>query len=360
MNILDMKLRDVHELIPFRNLFKLVFGFAVSIQVIIILVNHLTGFFELNSISHFISRLIFGSILSLIATFAVVYPDLFVIKLLNEKVGWHKKVFVRVILQFFWTVAIGGIIAVVVTYISHVLNPYRDGFLINMSYNLMIFAVCNVILMIILEGWIFFIEGVKSSQRSRELESQVMELRFEMLKKQIDSHFLFNSLNVLSGLIEKDPIKAQDFIDEFSRLYRYVLESIDKRVVSVRDEINFARSYLYLQKMRYGKGLEYKVGLSSELMDGYLPPLSLQVVLENVCKHNTVSLEEPLMIGIFGKNGELVIQNNLQPKISHSRGTRTGQSNLKKRYQLLCDMEPTFKVGTVNYTATLPIIFEEK
>jgi|AntRauTorcE11897_2_1112592.scaffolds.fasta_scaffold00049_26 hypothetical protein len=360
MNILDMKLRDVHELIPFRNLFKLAFGFAVSLQIIIILVNHLTGFFELNSVAHFISRVTFGSILSLFATFAVVYPDLFVIKYLNEKIGWQKNVFLRVIFQFILTVLIGGVIAAVVTYVSHFLNPYRDGLFINMSYNLMIFAVCNVILVIILEGWIFFIEGAKSNKRSRELEGRVTELQFEMLKKQIDSHFLFNSLNVLSGLIEKDPETAQDFIDEFSRLYRYVLESIDKRVVSVRDEINFARSYLYLQQMRYGKGLGFKVDLASDLLNGYLPPLSLQVVLENVCKHNSVSVEEPLMIEISGNNEELIVQNNLQPKVSHSRGTSTGQSNLQKRYQLLGDIKPTFNIGTSYYTAKLPIIFEER
>ncbi|MFP8490047.1 hypothetical protein ACKGJO_13240 [Gracilimonas sp. Q87] len=118
-----MKLRDLHDLIPFRNLFKLVFGFAISLQVIIILVNHLTGFYELNGIYQFISRVIFGSTLGLLATFAVVYPDLIVIKLLNEKIGWNEKVFVRVIIQFFLTVLIGGIIAACVTYFSHVLNP---------------------------------------------------------------------------------------------------------------------------------------------------------------------------------------------------------------------------------------------
>lgn len=360
MKMIDMRLQHLHDLIPFRNLFKLVFGFAVSLQIIIILVNHLTGFYELNSVSQFISRVLLGSALSFIATFAVVYPDLFVIKFLNEKIGWHQRIFVRLLIQFFLTVLIGGIAAVGITYFSHVLNPYKEGLLINMSYNLMIFAVCNVILVIILEGWIFFIEGAKSSKRSRELEGQVTELRFEMLKKQIDSHFLFNSLNVLSGLIEKDAELAQDFIDEFSRLYRYVLESIDKRVVTVEDEINFARSYLYLQRMRYGEGLEFKVDLPSELLNGYLPPLSLQVVLENACKHNTVSINDPLVISITGNEGRLIVQNNIQPKISHSRGTRTGQSNLLKRYQMIGDMEPTFNVGTDNYTATLPIIFEEQ
>ncbi|MFP8490048.1 sensor histidine kinase [Gracilimonas sp. Q87] len=229
-----------------------------------------------------------------------------------------------------------------------------------MSYNLMIFAVCNVILVIILEGWIFFIEGAESRKRSNELEGQVTELRFEMLKKQIDSHFLFNSLNVLSGLIEKDPEMAQEFIDEFSKLYRYVLESIDKRVVSVQDEINFARNYLYLQQMRYGKGLDFTVDLASELLNGYMPPLSLQVVLENVCKHNTVSEEQPLVIDISGDEDQLIVRNNLQSKISYSSGTRTGQSNLLKRYQLLGNFEPTFKVGTTHYTVKLPIIFEDR
>lgn len=85
---------------------------------------------------------------------------------------------------------IGGGIAVTITYLSHVLNAYRDGLLVNMSYNVMIFSVCKVILMVILEGWLFFIEGARSSQRSVELDNQVMELQFEMLKKQIDSHLL--------------------------------------------------------------------------------------------------------------------------------------------------------------------------
>lgn len=360
MNKPEKSIKNLHEIIPFQNLLKLVLGFAVSVQLIIVVVNHITGFFELSSFSHFLFRLFRGSVLSIIATFAVVYPNLVVIRMLNNKIGWQKNVFLRVLLQFILTVLIGSIVAALFTYLSHLFNPYRDGLLITMGYNLMIFSVCNVILMIILEGWIFFIEGAKSRNKSIELEGQVTELRFDILKKQIDSHFLFNSLNVLSGLIENDPVKAQEFIDEFSRLYRYVMESIDKKVVSVGEEINFARSYLFLQQMRYGKGLEFEINISSDLFNGYMPPLSLQVVLENVCKHNTVSRERPLKIEIFGSDHELIVKNNLQPKISYSRGTSTGQLNLIKRYQLLGNAKPTFVVGTAEYTAKLPIIFEER
>jgi hypothetical protein len=352
--------RNVHELIPFRNLLKLVVGFAVAIQVIIIVVNHLTGFFELNSFTHFLFRLLRGSLLSIIATIAVVYPDLYIIRFLSSRMGWKKMVFGRVVIQFMLTVLIGAIAATGFTALGHFITPYRDGLLVTMGYNLMIFAVCNIILMIILEAWIFFIEGAKSRKRSNKLEGELTQLRFEMLKKQIDSHFLFNSLNVLSGLIEKDSGLAQDFIDEFSSLYRYVLDSIDKRVVTVRDEISFARSYLYLQQMRYGKGLTYSVDLPSELLDGYMPPLSLQIVLENACKHNSVSKKSPLKILISGNNSELVVKNNIQSKRSPTRGTKTGQSNLIKRYSLLSNSKPEFHVGTTQYTAKLPIIFEEE
>ena len=359
MNKSVTDIRNVHELIPFRNLLKLVIGFAVSIQVIIIVVNHLTGFFELNSLTHFLYRLLRGSLLSIFATFAVVYPDLFVIRFLNNRMGWKKMVFGRVAFQFFLTVLIGALAAAVFTSMGHLITPYREGLLVITGYNLMIFAVCNIILMIILEAWIFFIEGAKSRKRSRVLEAELTQLRFEMLKKQIDSHFLFNSLNVLSGLIEKDSGLAQDFIDEFSSLYRYVLDSIDKRVVAVRDEISFARSYLYLQQMRYGKGLKFTVDLPSDMMDGYMPPLSLQIVLENACKHNSVSKESPLEISISGGKNELIVQNNIQSKRSHTRGSKTGQSNLIKRYGLLSNSKPVFHVGTTHYTAKLPVIFEE-
>jgi len=359
MKNIQMALNNAHKLIPFRNLVKLVVGFAVSVQIIVISVNHMTGFFELSGLTHFFYRLGRGSLLSIIAVFAIVYPNLVVISTLDDKVGWQNHVFFRVVIQFILTILLGLLGAVFFTSIAHAIQPYRDGLLVTLGYNTMIFMVCNVILMIILEAWIFFIEGTQSKKRSKELEGEVIGLRFEMLKKQIDSHFLFNSLNVLSGLIEKDPELAQDFIDEFSSLYRYVLESIDKRIVTVRDEISFARSYLYLQQFRYGEGLRFSIDLSSEILNGYVPPLSLQVVLENACKHNIVSDDRPLTITISGEAEMLIVKNNIQPKQTHARRTKTGQSNLEKRYRLMGAFKPVFHVGTTHYTAKLPIIYEE-
>ena len=359
MNSIESALKHLHKLIPFRNLLKLVIGFAVAVQLIVISVNHMTGFYELNGLTHFMYRLGRGTLLSIIAGFAIVYPNLWVIGYLNDTVSWRANVFFRVVVQLLLTALIGAVIAVCFTTFSHMLTPYRDGLIVTLGYNSMIFMVCNVIMMIILEAWIFFIEGAQSKQRSQELEGEIVGLRFEMLKKQIDSHFLFNSLNVLSGLIEKDPKLAQDFIDEFSSLYRYVLESIDKRVVTVRDEIEFARSYLYLQKVRYGEGLRFSIDLNSGILDAYIPPLSLQVVLENACKHNIVTKEQPLIITISDETGALVVQNNIQQKQTRVRRTKTGQSNLVKRYRLIGTTKPAFHLGTTHYTARLPVIYEE-
>lgn len=357
--MLKMKLQEVHQLIPFRKLFKLVFGFALSIQLIIISANHISGYYVLTGIEEFLLRFLFGSSLSIVATFIAVYPDLLTVRALNDRFGWHKNVFLRILIQFFIAVFLGAAAAILITSVSHFFRPYRDGLSINAVYNVLIFAVCNVILMIILEGWIFFIEGVDSRRKSKALQEQVSQLRFEVLKQQIDSHFMFNSLNVLSGLINKDQEKAQQFIDEFSNVYRYVLQSIEKPVVRLSQEIRFARSYLALQQMRYGPFLQYHIDMPSELLDAYIPPLTLQVVLENICKHNLISDSQPLIIDITGTDYQLIVRNNLQPKISSDEKSGSGQANLIKRYSLLGSDLPEFKVGTSHYIATLPLIYED-
>jgi hypothetical protein len=354
-----MNSRNIHDLIPFPKLFKLLFGIAAVVQLIVITTTHITGYSVLNDTLHFVTRYIFGTVLSLAAIFIVAYPDLFLIRYLNRSFPWESKTFVRSVIEFFMSVLLGVIMAVLLTLFSHYINPYEEGLFRNLIYNASIFAICNVILMLILEGWIFFIEGSHSRKKSEELEDQLSQLKFEILKSQIDSHFMFNSLNVLSGLIDTDREKAQQFINEFSRIYRYVMESIEKPVVTVKKELQFARSYMFLQQMRYGEYLYFEVDLATDILDALIPPLSLQVVLENVCKHNLVSKEQPLRIEISGNSSELVITNNLQPKISSASSNGTGQQNLVKRYALLGNDTPDFRVGTSNYTVTLPLIYEE-
>lgn len=192
-----------------------------------------------------------------------------------------------------------------------------------------------------------------------KVQKENLQSQIEILKQQVNPHFLFNSLNVLSGLITVDVTKAQLFIDEFSQIYRYVLETIEKPVTSLSKEIDFMHSYLFLQQIRYGENLTFSVNIPAGLLGMVVPPLSLQVILENAIKHNIVNESKPLLIEIFSEGQYLVVKNNLQPKISAPVSTGLGLKNLVKRYALITDMEPSFKVETNHYVARIPLIDTE-
>ncbi len=202
-------------------------------------------------------------------------------------------------------------------------------------------------------------ELTETNTKLLNVQKENLQSQFEVLKSQINPHFMFNSLNVLSGLINKDIGKAQQFIDEFSHIYRYVLETLEQQVVTLEKELDFTRSYLFLQQIRHGNDLSYTVNLPSSLLKWVLPPLSLQVVLENAIKHNIVNESKPLKIEIFSENNHLVVRNNIQPKISAVASTGLGLKNMVKRYRLISDFTPTFQVNTDYYVARLPLIETE-
>jgi PAS domain S-box-containing protein len=202
-------------------------------------------------------------------------------------------------------------------------------------------------------------ELTETSTKLLKVQKENLQSQFEVLKSQINPHFMFNSLNVLSGLINKDIFKAQQFIDEFSHIYRYVLETLEQQVVTLGKELDFTRSYLFLQQIRHGNDLSYSINLPSSLLNRVLPPLSLQVVLENAIKHNIVNESKPLRIEVFSEDCTLIVRNNIQPKISAVASTGLGLKNLVKRYGLISEFTPTFQLNTEYYVARLPLIETE-
>ncbi|MFP4024570.1 MAG: sensor histidine kinase [Thiohalospira sp.] len=354
-----MNIRKLHQLIPFEKLFKLLVLFSVTLQVIIISYNHLSGFFHLTGIRNFLARLIFSSVLTTIAAFLIAYPDLFIIQYLNKYFSWSKRIIERVIIQIISTVIIGIVVSTFITLFAHWLDNYEEDLIAVLISNAMVASVVNFILVIILEAWIFFNESKQAKIKADDLEKELSQIKFEVLKSQINPHFMFNSLNVLSGLIDDDVNKAQQFLDEFSLIYRYVLESIDKTVVTLGEELNFARSYIYLQQMRYGENLIFDVNIPADLLHRFMPPLSLQVILENATKHNIVSDLQPLKIEIYNDQDWLIVRNNIQSKLSRGLSTGLGQKNLIKRYGMIGNETPKFLVETNYYVVKLPILKTE-
>ena len=193
----------------------------------------------------------------------------------------------------------------------------------------------SVVVAFVLISRSFLLEWKKSAIETEQLKTQQYAQQYQTLKDQLNPHFLFNSFNILSNLVYENPDTAAKFIRQLSKIYRYVLEVQQEKIVKLSSELEFAENFLSLQKIRFEEGLQYEIKVASKT-DFYLPPLSLQMLLENAIKHNIASMANPLHIEILVKGSQLIVKNNLQLKSSLSEeSTGIGLSNIRKRYELL-------------------------
>ncbi|MDP2060797.1 MAG: histidine kinase [Flavobacteriaceae bacterium] len=180
--------------------------------------------------------------------------------------------------------------------------------------------------------------------------------KFDALKNQLDPHFLFNSLNVLTGLIDENPEKAQAFTTALSKVYRYVLEQKNKELVSLDEELDFARTYINLLKMRFEDSILAEIPTRSSQPEFKIVPLSLQLLLENAVKHNLLSPQQPLKIRVYEEDGLLVIENSLNIKESIGSKTEFGLENIKQRYALLSSKKMTIENSENQFIIKLPLL----
>lgn len=203
----------------------------------------------------------------------------------------------------------------------------------------------------------FFEKYRESTKNYTDLKSQQLKTQFEVLQNQMSPHFLFNSLNTLSTLISEDSALAEKFTEKLSDVYRYILQNKEKEVVRVREEIEFVNSYLFLLQMRYPENLHIKISLDESVLDKFIPPLTLQILVENAVKHNTISANYPLKIDIYSNEGKtILVKNNLRIKSTLQKSTKTGLENLQKRYQLLNQKEIEIIRTSQNFIVAVPLI----
>jgi hypothetical protein len=212
--------------------------------------------------------------------------------------------------------------------------------------------------------WIYrVIYSIHKKQESKVKEQKIIagtaSAKFETLKNQIDPHFLFNSLNVLSSLIEENPENAQRFTTSLSKVYRYVLEQKDKDLVPIEEELAFAKTYMNLLQMRFENSLTYEVLVDNIHIESKVVPLSLQLLLENAVKHNIISEQKPLHIKIYIEKDDLVIQNNFQKKSVLQDGQGVGIQNIISRYYIITDRKVTIEQNEYTYTVKLPILTKQ-
>ncbi|GAB4237082.1 MAG: hypothetical protein Tsb0034_12020 [Ekhidna sp.] len=203
---------------------------------------------------------------------------------------------------------------------------------------------------------IYMRTAIKDAREKELIKKELAAARYEGLKNQVNPHFLFNSFSVLSSLVEKDSETAIEFISKLSDLYRYILENDDKSLVAISDEIAFLDDYLFLLKMRHGKSLSIEKNLEKLDLNAQIPPLSLQLLLENAVKHNSFSKEEPLKIILSAPNDKTVqLENRKAAKTELVKSTGIGLSNLSKRLQLLTGRGLTIVEDDITFKVSIPL-----
>jgi two-component system LytT family sensor kinase len=209
---------------------------------------------------------------------------------------------------------------------------------------------------------VYIIEKYKDTILEREMLVQMnLQQEFDNLKGKVNPHFLFNCFNTLSSLISENKELAEKFLDELSKVYRYLLRNNEDGMSTVESEMKFIHSYFQLMRTRHGEGINMNMRIDKKYYSYLVPSLSLQLLVENAVKHNVVSRQSPLSIEIFTTEGkQLVVNNNLNKKIQKEKSTRIGLQNIESKYKLI--NHDGFQVvdGEKNFMVVLPMIWKPK
>lgn len=233
-------------------------------------------------------------------------------------------------------------------FIAHeTLKPYQFGLWITLT----IVIAFHVIY--------FYNKYQQNKIKEQKVIAGTASAKFDALKNQLDPHFLFNSLNVLTSLIEENPDNAQKFTTSLSKVYRYVLEQKNKDLVTVDEELAFAKTYMSLLKMRFEDSIIFEIPERASNPESKVVPLSLQLLLENAVKHNTVTTSKPLHVKIFEDAGNLVVENNLQPKQIVKKSSGVGLNNIKQRYDLLTDKKVFINQQSKSFAVAIPMLTKQ-
>jgi len=317
----------------------------------------LTVVFQIRSLEE-LSQIPFErSIIGFIESLILVYTYNYVVRKLNVKYPWKRNWLVRSLIDFSLATIFPVVIVIGISYAlkagwipdDEAKQPYK---IILFTMPLMI----SSLLLVIVEMIVATEERNQLEIQLANIEKQQINSKYTALKEQLDHHFLFNNLSVLSSLIYESTEKADQFIQDFSSIYRYVLSINKQDLVTVQEELDFIKTYLNLYKYRFEDGFNYNLKIEKNHTKHLIPPLSLQVVVENVFKHNVISQSKPLELLILNQDNMLVIKNNIQQKTEHIPSTQTGQRNLIEKYQLLHCTLPEFKIENGYYIAYIPLI----
>lgn len=226
-----------------------------------------------------------------------------------------------------------------------------------LKLNIIYATLINLFLHLVNTILFFFREYKQKWHEAEELRRTGEQAQLQVIKNQVNPHFLFNNLNVLSGMVIKDNPEANHFIEEFSKVYRYILNNQQKELVELKYELDFIQPYIFLLQKRFDEGLEVNINIADTYKGWYVAPAALQMLIENAIKHNVVSRKKPLCIDIHTNgNQTLVVRNNLQPRLVKEPSTHIGLQNIRKRYELIAGIDVVIHQTSESFEVALPLL----
>ncbi|MDI3319458.1 sensor histidine kinase [Pinibacter soli] len=218
---------------------------------------------------------------------------------------------------------------------------------------ILINLVCYMFLHLVQQNY----ENQHVSMELERIKNDNLSAQYELLKQQVNPHFLFNSLNTLKAMVENDDKEAVDFILKLSNFYRFTLESRKLDLIHVHEEMEILNAYLFLQKARFDRGFTFESTLSNQALTSLIPPFTLQLLVENCLKHNIVSMQKPLHIKVYEEDGRIIVANQVQLK-SGTDSTGVGLQNIDLRYQHLLNTPIDIIDDKKTFLVKLPLIHE--
>ena len=255
-----------------------------------------------------------------------------------------------VIIDFILTALLIGTLSIVVNYVLLLIFPGKFDIL----YQVLPMILWNSIIVLFIELFFYNKRQIENENKLNIIEKEKAIYQFEALKNQINPHFLFNSLNVLSSLAYQDAEKTNLFTKKLSNVYRYLLTTHDRPTVTLQEELQFVDSYLYLEQIRFGDTLQVFIENDKKHQDKAIIPASLQMLVENALKHNISTSKSPLIIYITINKGGVTVSNNIQLR-SYVTKNGMGLNNLRKQYSLY-DKEVLITEIKTNFIVKLPYI----
>ena len=261
------------------------------------------------------------------------------------------------ILRLIWSLLFGIGIMLALSFLQQFLLPYLE-----FDAAMLMFEVRGVLINLI---FYMFLHLLYQSHHNQQVgvalersKSIFLDAQYELLKQQINPHFLFNSLNTLKSMVETRDEHTVEFILKLSDFYRFTLESRKLDLIKLSEELKIVKAYMFLLKSRFEAGIDLTITVEEKDMDSYIPPFTLQLLLENCVKHNVVSLDKPLLIKIYTQQDFLIIENPIQLKTNSEASTGIGLENINQRYLHLLNKKIEITDANAIFAIKLPIIHE--